>query len=320
MATYSRIPDISQCRLALVVNGAAGKKDGQRLQDSIRTTLKPRVREFELYSVSKGHQIADTARQAAKDGADIVVALGGDGTQSAVAGALAGGRAVMGVLPGGTFNYFARELGVGDTVEAALETLLAGHVQQMDLGEVNGRIFLNNASFGVYPEILERREGIYRRWGRSRIAAYWSVLVTLWETRDPMTMSVTLEGKTLQFNTALAFAARSAFQLENLGLEGSDAIRDGRFALFLAKGQGRRELVAAAFRLALGRVAPGRDFDMLTAEEIVIETRQPRRLLAFDGEKARMDSPFRLRVHHGALSVIVPAPVTEEIPQATEAR
>lgn len=314
------VSDLSQCRVALVVNGAAGKKDGQQQQDSIREAITPRVREFALYSVSKGTLIADTAKQAADDGADIVVALGGDGTQSAVAGALAGGTAVMGVLPGGTFNYFARELGVGDTVEAALETLLAGHVQQMDVGEVNGRIFLNNASFGVYPEILERREAIYRRWGRSRMAAYWSVLVTLWDMRDPMTMVVTLDGETRQCKTSLAFAARSAFQLESLGLEGADAIRDGRFALFLAKGQRRHELVAAAFRLALGRVAPGRDFDMLTAEEIMIETRQVRRLLAFDGEKARMKGPFRLRVHQGALSVIVPAPVAAANTPTSEAR
>jgi len=305
------VTDLSECRVALVVNGAAGKKDGQSQQGTIREKIAPRVREFTICSVTKGNRIADAAKQAAKDGADIVVALGGDGTQSAVAGALAGGTAVMGVLPGGTFNYFARELGVGDTVDAALDTLLAGHVRQMDLGEVNGRIFLNNASFGVYPEILERREAIYRRWGRSRMAAYWSVLVTLWDTRDPMTMAVTMDGETRQIRTSLAFAARSAFQLESLGLEGADAIREGRFALFLAKGQKRHELVATAFRLAFGKVAAGRDFDMVTAEEIMIETRKARRLLAFDGEKERMEGPFRLRVHHGALSVIVPAPAAE---------
>lgn len=300
--------DMSRCRVALVVNGAAGKKDADQTQATVRHTVAPRVREFPVYTAARGSSLAETARQAVSEGAAIVLALGGDGTQSAVAGALAGGSAVMGVLPGGTFNHFARDPGVGETLESALETVLTGRVHHLDVGEVNGRIFLNNASFGVYPQIPERREAIYRRWGRRRTAAYWSVLVTLWDMRSPMTLTVTLHNQTRQVRTPLAFAARSAFPLESLGLDGADAIRAGRFALFLAKGQRPRDLVAAAFRLAFGRVHAGRDFEMLITNDIDIDTRQPVRLLAFDGEKQRMNSPFRLRVHPEALAAFVSGP------------
>ena len=303
--------DLSTAKLALVLNGAAGKKDALANEDKIRARLTPNVREYVTYSVRSGADIAGAAQRAAREGADIVVALGGDGTQSAVAGALAGSDTVMGVLPGGTFNYFARELGVGETLDAALDTLLTGQIRRMDVGDVNGRIFLNNASFGLYPKILERREAVYKRWGRSRVAAYWSVLLTLWEMRDPMHLSVTLDGTKRDLYTPLAFVARSAYQLENMGLEGADAVRDGQLALFLAKGHSPRHLIAAAFRLALGKTAQGQDFDLLIADEILIETRQPRRLLAFDGEKERATGPFRLRVQRGALSVIVPAEDTQ---------
>lgn len=303
----TRSLDLKAGKVALVLNGAAGRKDALAREDSLRRQIAPQVREFATYAFRKGTGIAAAARRAVTEGADVVVALGGDGTQSAVAGALAGTGAVMGVLPGGTFNYFARELGVGDTVEAAVDTLLAGQVRSMDLGEVNGRIFLNNASFGVYPEILERREAIYRRWGRSRVAAYWSVLLTLRDLRDPMHLSLTVDGERRDFHTPLAFAARSAFQLESLGLEGADAIRDGHFALFLAKGHKPRHLMAAAFRLAFGRVARGQDFELLVADDIEIATRSRHRLVAFDGEKERITGPFRLRIHRQALSVIVPA-------------
>lgn len=308
--------DLSTCKLALVMNCAAGKKDAHARADSLRERLTPKVESFTLYSVRRGADIAKVAKQAAQQGADVVVALGGDGTQSAVAGALAGSDTVLGVLPGGTFNYFARELGVGETVEAALETLLAGHVRKLDIGEVNGRTFLNNASFGVYPDILKRREAIYRRWGRSRFAAYWSVLLTLRDMRDPMHLTLTSDGVTTEYHTPLAFAARSAFQLENLGLDGADAVRNGQFALFLAKGHTPRDLIAAAFRMAFGKVARGHDFDLLVANEILIETRQRNRLLAFDGEKERIAGPYRLRVHRDALSVIVPAlpPQVTQVP------
>lgn len=297
---------LSDSKLALVLNGAAGKKDALANEEKIRVRLTPRVKEFVSYSVRRGADIAAAAKRAAQEGADVVVALGGDGTQSAVAGALAGSDTVMGVLPGGTFNYFARELGVGETLDAALETLLSGRIRRLDVGEVNGRIFLNNASFGLYPKILEQREAIYKRWGRSRLAAYWSVVLTLWDMRDPMHLSLTLDGEKRDFYTPLAFVARSAYQLENMGLEGADAVRNGQLALFLAKGHSPRQLMAAAFRLAFGKTARGQDFDLLIADEILIETRQSRRLLAFDGEKAYLARPFRLRVQREALSVIVP--------------
>ena len=315
MTTKSLELDLSTSKLALVLNGAAGKKDALANQDKIRERLTPHVREYVTYSVHNGADIAGAAQRAAREGAHVVVALGGDGTQSAVAGALAGSDTVMGVLPGGTFNYFARELGVGESLDAALDTLVAGHIRRVDVGDVNGRIFLNNASFGVYPKILQRREAVYKRWGRSRFAAYWSVLLTLWDMRDPMHLSLTLDGAKRDFYTPLAFVARSAYQLENLGLEGAAAVRDGQLALFLAKGQSPRHLIAAAVRLVLGKTARGQDFDLLIADEILIETRQPRRLLAFDGEKERATGPFRLRVQRDALSVIVPTAAAHD-PQA----
>ncbi|GLS86213.1 diacylglycerol kinase [Cypionkella aquatica] len=303
--------NLSTRKLALVLNGAAGKKDAHANEDKIRAALSPHVREFVSYRVQNGSEIAQAAKRAAREGADVVLALGGDGTQSAVAGALVGSDVIMAVLPGGTFNYFARELGVGETLDAALATLISGQLRRIDVGDVNGRTFLNNASFGVYPEILERREAVYQRWGRSRIAAYWSVLLTLWDMRAPMQLKLTLDGKTGQYRTPLAFAARSAYQLESLGLEGAEAVRSGQMALFLAKGHRPRPLIAAAFRLAFGKVARGQDFELLIADEILIETRQPRRLLAFDGEKERATGPFRLRVQRAALTVIVPAAVSE---------
>jgi len=318
MTLLHRALDLSASKLVVILNGAAGKRDAANKQDLIRDRVAPRVRSFSMVAVN-GSGIAGAAGRAVQEGADIVVALGGDGTQSAVAGALAGSDAVMGVLPGGTFNYFARELAVGATLEAAIDTLLGGQVRTMDVADVNGRHFLNNASFGVYPEILERREAIYRRWGRSRVAAYWSVLLTLRDLRDPMHLTLTLDGEKREIHTALAFAARSAFQLESLGLDGADAVRDGQFALFLAKGHRPRDLLAAAFRLAFGKVAHGQDFDLVMAEEIVIETRQRQRLLAFDGEKARMTGPFRLRVRRAALSVIVPPAADPAAPMAAGA-
>mgnify|MGYP004707943875 CR=1 FL=1 len=138
MTTATRC-DLSASTMALVVNGAAGKKDAQARQALLQDRLRPHVAKLVVHTVPKGGGVAATAARAVAQGADILVALGGDGTQSAVAGAVAGTDVVMGVLPGGTFNYFARDLGVGDTVDAAVDTLLGGHVRSLDVGEINGR-------------------------------------------------------------------------------------------------------------------------------------------------------------------------------------
>lgn len=297
--------DLSACRLCVIRNRGSGKQDDQA--DTIRAALQDRVAEFALRETSQGDQLGRLARQAVADGFDVIVAAGGDGTQSAVAGALAETDALMGVLPGGTFNYFARDLGVGETIEEGLETLLDARPRAVDVGRIGDLVFLNNVSLGAYPHILKTREGIYKRWGRSRMAAYWSVLVAMRRLRNPMRLTAIVEGRERRFTTALVFIARSAYQLEAFGLDGADAIRAGNLAVLIAKARKPLPLLRSALRLAFGFSAKDSDFDLIVTDSLTIETDRPRQLIAHDGEKTRMESPFHVQVRQGALRVLVPA-------------
>lgn len=299
--------DLSACRLCVIGNRGSGKKEGDEQVAAIRDALTGKVAELALRLTERGDQLADLARLAVDDGFDIVLALGGDGTQAAVAGALTGTDAMMGVLPGGTFNYFARDLGVGETVEDALATLLDARVQAVDVGQIENLVFLNNVSLGAYPHILKTREGIYERWGRSRLAAYWSVLVAMRRLRHPMRLVARVDGKERHFTTALVFVARSAYQLDSFGLDGGDAIRAGNFAVLIAKARRPLPLLRSAFRLAFGLSAKDSDFDLILTDSLTIETGKRQQLIAHDGEKTRIVSPFHLQVRHGALKVLVPA-------------
>jgi YegS/Rv2252/BmrU family lipid kinase len=298
---------LSSSRLCVILNAGSGSKDDQELVQQITQALQARCAEFELRQTGRGGDLAQMARQAVKDGFDVVVACGGDGTQSAVAGALAGTDTIMGVLPAGTFNYFARDLGVGETIEDALETLLDASPAPKDVGQIENLVFLNNVSLGAYPQILKTRETIYDRWGRSRLAAYWSVLVALRRLRHPMDLTAKVDGQSRHFTTALVFVARSAYQLETFGLEGADAIRNGQFAVLIAKARQPLPLIRSAIRLALGKSAKNSDFELLVTDELVIETGRGRHLVAHDGEKTVMASPFHLRVWKDGLQVLLPA-------------
>lgn len=298
--------DLPRAYVRAIVNMGSGRKTGDDIAEQLDKALRGRVAGLDIRSTEKGADLTDMARQAAGEGVDLIVAAGGDGTQAAIASALAGTDVAMAVIPGGTFNYFARELGTGETVDQALRVFRAPRLRHVHVGDVNGMLFLNNISFGAYPEILKHRESVYRRWGRSRVAAYWSAMVALWNLRHPLTLTVQAEGNTHRFTTALAFVAQSAYQLETFGLEGADRVREGHLALLVAKAQRPGPLVRAALRLAFGKSARYTDFDLICADEMMIEAKPAHEYMAHDGEKTWMDSPFHVRVRHNALKVLVP--------------
>jgi diacylglycerol kinase family enzyme len=274
---------------------------------------------FEMRRLGQGHDFTAVTEQAISDGFATIVAAGGDGTISGVAPLVARAGRRLGVLPLGTFNYFARALDLPEDIEGAVEVLLADHEMELSVGEVNGVGFLNNASLGAYAAILMRRERIYSRWGRSRLAAHWSVFTTLARFRSPLTVKVTVDGELSRMRSPLVFVANNAYQLERFGLDGAECVRDGKFALFIAPDCKRMELVAFALRLAWRSAKPGRDFELICGRDILVETRQKRRLVAHDGERDRMTGPFHFRIRDEKLRVAVPEATAEaqaEIPQA----
>ena len=298
--------DLSRASLCVIRNRGSGKEDDDAVRQ-VTDALTPAVARFETRQTDDGSRLPEMARRAVEDGFDVIVADGGDGTQSAVAGALAGTGAIMGVLSGGTFNYFARDLGVGETLDDALQTFLDAKPVPVDVGRIENLVFLNNVSLGAYPHILKTREGIYKRWGRSRLAAYWSVMVAMRRLRHPMRLTARVDGQEQTFTTALVFVARSAYQLDSFGLDGADDIRAGNFAILIAKAKQPLPLMRSALRLAFGFSAKDSDFDLIITDELTIHTDKGRQLIAHDGEKTTMASPFHLSVWHDALRVLVPA-------------
>ncbi|MCB6176637.1 hypothetical protein LHP98_00660 [Rhodobacter sp. Har01] len=290
--------------VCLLANAGSGKQEGgvERLVAPLLAAgIAP-----ELRILPKGADVVAAAR-GARDGFATVIAAGGDGTVCGVAEALAGSETVMGILPLGTFNFFARSLGLSNDPAQAARQLAAGRVQRVAAAEVNGRLFLNNASLGLYPALLERREAAYARWGRSRLAAYWSAVRTLVSYDRPSRLRITVDGRTDHWRSPMVFIAQNAYQLEQYGLlEGVDLIRQGKLAIYVAPEVRRWQVLGFALKMALRTARPYRDFTLEAGEEMVIETRAPRRTIARDGERAKMQAPFRFRVLPGALKVIVP--------------
>ena len=251
---------------------------------------------------------APVAEQAIREGFSIIVAAGGDGTVAGVAHALAGTPALMGVLPMGTFNYFARGLHTpADVIEAA-NAILEGQPHDIAVGSVNGKVFLNNVALGLYPAILDEREATYQRWGRSRIMAHWSTLRTILRLQRPMRVRIVADGQVQIRRSPMIFVARSAYQLDQFGVVGAEAISDDRFAVYIARQTTRMGLLKLAWRLMRpGKVDLSADLELLTPQTLVIDRLQRRRIrIAYDGEREKMILPLTFRIDHHVLSVILP--------------
>ncbi len=299
----------------IIMNDSAGRKGADGQAAAVRAFVEARGDRIALREFEDGSELPDLCQQALDDGFQTIIAAGGDGTVGAIAACVSGTDRRMGILPLGTFNYFARSLGIPTEIDAALAVLDGGEVRKVTAGEVNGALFLNNASLGVYPEILREREDTYRRWGRSRLAAYWSVLRTVLGFRRSRRLKVTVDGETRRIQTPLVFVAMSAYQLEEFGLEGADEVRQGKFAVFVAPDTGRLGLLKFAFLLAIRGMRRGVDFELLHGTEVIIEPTDKRdrdRLIARDGEKERMTPPLKFRVLAETLTVLVPVPEAVE--------
>ncbi|MCW1934630.1 diacylglycerol/lipid kinase family protein [Pararhodobacter zhoushanensis] len=296
----------------------ANPKSGRNSRDAqaIERAMAVLGAEAQLRRWTDDSGLQDEVRRAIADGYRIIVAAGGDGTVTGVAQALLGddlrqdgdeAGVSMGVLPLGTFNYFARGLGLPQDPEEAARAILNGKRHNISVGSVNGQVFLNNASIGLYPAVLRAREDIYRRWGRSRLMANWSLLRTLIRFQRPYKLTMQADdGQIRHVRTPLIFVARSAYQLAYFGLEGADAIHDDQFAVYVARGGTRTHLVNLALRLATGTMRAGRDIDLIAAREMRIDTAHRRPHVAYDGEKRRMSAPLSFKIHEQSLSIIVP--------------
>ena len=297
-------------KICVILNVGSGKKDVNSQPQSIHAAFALYGVEITLKTIKKGVELTMETQKAVDEGYTTIVAAGGDGTVCAVAQIISASKAVMGILPLGTFNYFARSLNLPMGIDAAAKVITAGHAMPLRVATVNGSMFLNNASIGVYPAILKTREDIYRRWGRSRMAAYVSVIKTLITERRPLRLRITLDGKSRDIRSPLVFVVNNAYQLQQMSVSGTDKIEAGELAVFIAPDTGRFGMIRLAVSLALRSQSFERDFELVGAKEILIENNDGRahkkRTIAKDGERERMQAPLRFRVVNEALSILVP--------------
>jgi diacylglycerol kinase family enzyme len=250
-------------------------------------------------------ELLEMAKQAARGNSQVVVAGGGDGTINTVAAALIGTDKILGVLPFGTLNHFAQDLRLPIFIADAARVIIAGHAIGIDVGDVNGHIFINNSSLGLYPIMVHERLRQQRLGFRKWPAFVWASLTVL--RRYPF-LSVELEahGQRMHSRTPFVFVGNNEYAMEGFKIGRRERFNAGRLSVYMTHRASRLRLVRLGLRALFGRLRSERDFMSLSTDELKIETHHQRLRVALDGEVILLRTPLEYRIRPGALRVIVP--------------
>lgn len=253
-----------------------------------------------------GGEISSLAQRAVQARSHVVVAAGGDGTLNAVASALVGTDVALGVLPLGTLNHFAKDLRIPLDLKSAVHTIHEGCTVHVDVGEVNGHVFLNNSSLGLYPRLVRHRKKQQEQLGRGKWPAFLWAAFTILRRYPFLHVRLHLEEKELVRRTPFVFIGNNEYQLDLFNIGARVCLDAGALSLYVTHRTGRLGLLTLALRALIGRLHNTKDFDRWCVKELRIETRPTRLLVATDGEVSVMETPLQYRIRPGALRVIVP--------------
>ena len=253
-----------------------------------------------------GAEIAGRARSAVAEKAKLLIVAGGDGSVSAAAGELAGSSVALGILPLGTLNHFARDLGIPADLANAAELIVTGKSTRVDVAEMNGRVFVNNSAVGLYPLMVVDRDSQRRRLGRSRRLSMFVASVRTLARFGHQRLTLTLNREKARLDTPLLFVGNNDYRLDIPGAGRRESLDDGRLTILVMRKKTRRGFLAATVRALIGRV---RDDDMVrldNAQRLRVDSRRSSLVVSLDGEVLRLPPPLDYRIRKRALAVIAP--------------
>jgi diacylglycerol kinase family enzyme len=292
--------------LLFVINDSAGALDVDAKRAVIESALAAHGRKGELLTCGPAElaHVATKAAAAAVARDTAVIAVGGDGSLSTVAQAAHAAGCAMGVIPYGTFNYFARTHGIPTEPAAAALQLLEARPRPVQVGAINDRVFLVNASLGVYPELLQDREAYKARFGRSRWVAFVAGCATLLRAQRRLRLHIEAGSTVRDMQTLTLFVGNNPLQLQQLGAEPEDTLPgtpgNGSLAALVLRPIGTLSMLGLMLHGAMGRLGEAAGMESFEFTHMVVKPRlAPGRreiVVAFDGEVARMRTPIEVRV------------------------
>jgi diacylglycerol kinase family enzyme len=289
----------------VITNRKSGSANKAGLMEEIEVAFRTHEWRVEFVLVGR-HDLQSRTQQIVAQAPGTIVVAGGDGTINAVASACVEAGRSMGLVPAGTFNYVARNLGVPTDVSQAVSVIVKGQVRHVDIGAVNGRIFLNNTGFGLYARMLEQREHDKRRFGRNRMVAFLSGMRCLLGSHPLYSVEVMADGQSMPRLTSTLFFGCNALQLTHFNVSAGDCLSHQKLAVLSLRLRSRREAIVAACSALLGKLDEAESTEAFCASAARVHTRRRALKVVIDGEIVRLRAPLEVKLLPGALQVLAP--------------
>lgn len=261
------------------------------------------ISEFENFNTLMSQVLM---RHQASHNQGVVVAAGGDGTLNAVAQCLMGTSIPMGILPLGTFNYVARVLNIPLDLIQAAEVIAHGEIRASHVATMNEYIYLNNASLGLYPLFIKKREIYNQRFGRFPLHAYTSGLDVLIRDRKELKLQIEVDHIRYPVKTPLIFFGNNQLQLADLNLKIAAQAALGKVAGVVVAKSDKLSLFKILWQLVRGNLEHASDVYSFAADEVAIHANSKKLTVALDGELRELRPPLCIKVHKNALNIMVP--------------
>lgn len=246
------------------------------------------------------------ARHKLYDNVGVIVAAGGDGTLNAVASELLHQEISLGVLPLGTFNYVARVLNIPLDIIQAADVIATGESRSSHVARINDRIYLNNASLGLYPLFIKKRELYNRKFGRFPLHAYTSGLDVLIRDRKELKLEIEVNQQKYPVKTPLIFFGNNQLQLQEMNLKIAKCAEIGEVAGVVLARSDKMSLFKTLFQLIRGQLENAADVYSFSGEKVTVYSKKAKLTVAIDGEITEIATPLKFNVDKNALKIMVP--------------
>ena len=292
-------------RVPVLINCNAGTARGDKIGEKVTAAFAAAGIDAEVELI-EGGKCEVRCRAIVERGDELVIVGGGDGTISAAASALAGTRTLLGILPLGTLNHFARDLGLPLKIEEAIALIARRSERRVDLGQMNDRLFINNSAIGLYPLMLVNRDLQRRRLGRSKRLAMIVASIRTLSRFGRHRLTLTINDQRARVDTPLLFVGNNDYRTD-LGAPGRrESIEQGSLSVFVMRKKTRRGFIAASVRALFNRSRPDDMVKIEKVEHLRVTTSRRSLAVSFDGEVIRAEPPLDYRIRKRALRVIAP--------------
>jgi len=255
----------------------------------------------------EGKDCAARAADHVKKGVELIIAAGGDGTMGSVAGELSGSKAVMGIMPLGTLNHFARDLGIPFDIAEAAKVIAQAKTRKVDIAEVNGHTFINNASIGLYPLMVMDRDGQRKRLGRSKRLAMLVASLRTMARFHSRRLTLSTDGGEAKVDTPLLFVGNNDYQVALPSAGRREALDDGELCVMVMRSKSLPGFLAAIGGALIGIKRREEMVRVSGVKELKVDSPRSHLSVAMDGETVSLKPPLVFRIRPGALNVIAPA-------------